>query len=1344
MRITRPDHSITAPEEAQAAVRVDVIHCGRFANESEQKAVEALKSRLISELGGGRWLLLTNLAFSADHRRQSDEIDIIVIGPPGVRVVEVKHWTTSWVRRNREQVDHEADRVTAKARKIGTALRRRVPDVGYVDGVFLVTQAATKVKQIDGEEVRGVPFHTINSWRQVLGLERHATLMDQQVQLLGQTLWPKASVALDGTLKAFAGYTALTLLSPPESRFHRSYRGVHSKRRNAVILHLYDTSASDDPYAEVKARREFDALHRLQLHPWAPRVEDSFQEAPGYAGEMWFFTVADPAAPTIEERAVDDTWSCDARIAFARRAVSALAQLHGSREQKEHMLHRNLTPATILVKHDNSPILTGFEYARIPADQTVSLSGPQREGSDTMAPEVRQQGTGAADVRSDTYSLCASLSVLFDQLCDDVSNETKAVLALGMVDDPANRATLEKLDGMLCEQLGESPPQLPDPPVRFWTEDQIIHFRNRDYRIVSRLGSGGIGTTFKVVGIDRASGTDLGAYVAKVVHDEETGRRVLHSYNLARSHLHHSALSIIFETADDWQDNGIVALMTWVEGEPLSNYVGVLPIHAEDLNEESGEALALRWLRTLCDALDVMHRNGLVHGDVSPRNMIVAGNEIVLTDYDCVSNVGEPRVVPGTVLYSPHTLLEDSSATPADDFFALAASFFQVLFDEEPFSYDGSLAKERGLNWTSAVEREEYPTVARFLDRATHAEPTRRFSSAMQAKAMLTPSGTAIGADSLDRPRGGNSDKSPLESPRSENEVPWLRFLLQSYPGSKWGNSETRGLDTDFAENTYVETPLEESLIEQIRERRARLVILCGNAGDGKTALLQHLARRLGLSHEKSETRVLEGRTDDGLMVRVNLDGSASWRGRSADELLDEFLAPFEHGPPSDDIAHLLAVNDGRLLEWMERVDEGGERTSLTKDLTSLLDGDGTARPAHIRFINLNQRSLVGEITTGERIQTHFLERLIESLYGSGNATETWTPCRTCSAEERCEVRKAMKWFGPGELQDSRPTEHRIHARQRLFDALQAVHLRGETHITVRELRASLVYILFGTHYCADYHRLTDANKDRPQPYWDRAFAPDSASRQGEVLRELIRLDPALETHPKVDRFLARTLQGSETLGSARRRAYFEMSEKCIEAAAGRSDALGLARGQHITHFRDLPIRPETHEELCRRLCAGISRLEDLPPQALDRKDVVPLRITPRTPTETAFWVEKKLGHFRLEAGLPGSDGLGRLHREARLVYRYKDGNEESLRLGADLFHVLLELGAGYQLGDASTDDTFAQLAIFVQRLVREDERHMLAWNPMQDDAIYEISARIVRAETRESLQQLCFRRLEE
>jgi hypothetical protein len=81
-----------------------------------------------------------------------------------------------------------------------------------------------------------------------------------------------------------------------------------------------------------------------------------------------------------------------------------------------------------------------------------------------------------------------------------------------------------------------------------------------------------------------------------------------------------------------------------------------------------------------------------------------------------------------------------------------------------------------------------------------------------------------------------------------------------------------------------------------------------------------------------------------------------------------------------------------------------------------------------------------------------------------------------------------------------------------------------------------------------------------------------------------------------------------------------------------------------------------------------------------------------------------------------------RLHREARLIYRYRNGTEEPLRVGAELFYLLLELSDGYQLGDVSGDDTFSRLSTFIRRLIREDERVLLAWNPMNDEDIYKVS----------------------
>src|SRR5690606_9086579 len=107
-------------------------------------------------------------------------------------------------------------------------------------------------------------------------------------------------------------------------------------------------------------------------------------------------------------------------------------------------------------------------------------------------------------------------------------------------------------------------------------------------------------------------------------------------------------------------------------------------------------------------------------------------------------------------------------------------------------------------------------------------------AEAKSAKCEELPAGTT-------EPAAIRSDGIEVAGGLSEQRVDWLKSLLQSYPGSRWGNRETRGLDTTFASDTYVPTALEESLLEAIRTARVRLVILCGNAGDGKTALLQHL-----------------------------------------------------------------------------------------------------------------------------------------------------------------------------------------------------------------------------------------------------------------------------------------------------------------------------------------------------------------------------------------------------------------------------------------------------------------------------------------------------------------------
>src|SRR5207249_3089460 len=67
---------------------------------------------------------------------------------------------------------------------------------------------------------------------------------------------------------------------------------------------------------------------------------------------------------------------------------------------------------------------------------------------------------------------------------------------------------------------------------------------------------------------------------------------------------------------------------------------------------------------------------------------------------------------------------------------ALAASFFHVIFDKEPFQYGGVQAKERGLNW-EGVDRGECTVLVAFLEKATDPDPKARFSSVAEALVAL-------------------------------------------------------------------------------------------------------------------------------------------------------------------------------------------------------------------------------------------------------------------------------------------------------------------------------------------------------------------------------------------------------------------------------------------------------------------------------------------------------------------------------------------------------------------------------------------------------------------------------
>jgi serine/threonine protein kinase len=1166
-------------------------------------------------------------------------------------------------------------------------------------------------------QVRGVSVFGLSELKELVNADGTVQMAPDLIERAALLLEPTARPALTGDLRSFAGLINLERVPSPDAPFHRTYRGQHPTRRDKIVLHLYDLSAAEDKDAENRARREYEVMQHWQKSPYLPSLLDSFQEAERYPGELYWYSMVDPAASTLAERAKDTSWGLDDRLRYARDALLALAGFHQPVEPRlPPIVHRRITPRTLRVRHNNRPLFTDFSLARIDQALTISLA-PVGFGDDApyVAPEVRQGGLAAADVRSDIYALCASLMLLFAG-DEPRAREAREFLEQGCAQNPEGRESLAELAAVLERNtVPQAPPHSTLPAPEYWDEDTVVPFQSARYKIVSRLGRGGIGQTFKVVEVDAHSDECYGTYVAKLIHHEADAEPALRAYRKARAYTVHPHLSAIHEIAPDWRADRFVALLKWVEGMPLADLTGVLALHAEELGETSLQDLLLRWLRDLCDALWALHQVGLVHGDVSPRNLIVQGGEVVLTDYDTVTEAGS-LARSRNPLYASHGVEGGMAIRPRDDLFALAASFFHVLFEREPFSFSGQRIKNRGLNW-EGLQSAGLERVAEFMSRATSATEAERFADAREALAFLVST---------------QPDKAAPLPPAptfTDNIAPRLVELLSAYPGSRHGNSETRGLDSAFAAGTYVETRLDHGLRREIEQDQVKLAILFGNAGDGKTAFLQHLLAGLGLPDAHSSQRVQTHHLADGRLLTVNLDGSAAWQGQSANVLLDQLFQPCHGLAFEGDARHprLLAINSGKLLEWLDTQDD----SPLTRQLIGVLfetdDEDEPDPDPRIRLIDLNRRSLVGGIQAGE-IRSDFLTTLLDRFLGGGQEQDPWAGCATCTAQHRCSA-----WHSVRTLRDPNVSPR---LRARLADALQACHLRGEIHITARELRAALAFIFFGVHDCGELH----ANPElMPPRYWDRAFAADAPQRQGELLAELARFDPALDSNPLLDRHLLKdTPHGPDdivtALASARRRAWFEWDDVRFAALQLPSDALPLFGGRHLDRFRRVPLMSEDERvALCHELCLGIARLEDLPEAAFARESGLPLRIQPRTPTESAFWVVKPWQRFHLEAPLPRTaEGLETLHTHLLLIYRYASGGEERLPIGLELFHLLLALKDGAQLAGAGQEGVFAHLEIFTQRLAQEDARELHGWHPGDEASVFR-----VRVEARDGRQIL-------
>jgi serine/threonine protein kinase len=201
------------------------------------------------------------------------------------------------------------------------------------------------------------------------------------------------------------------------------------------------------------------------------------------------------------------------------------------------------------------------------------------------------------------------------------------------------------------------------------------------YRLDAKLGEGGMGVVFRAVRVTDGATVALKVLKRELASDAVYKQRFLHEARAARAVVNKHLVPII-EAGE--ADGYHYLAVTCIEGRSLDARIeteGPLPI--DDI---------VRIVADVAAGLSALHREGLVHRDVKPTNILLnEEGDALLTDFglargEAYTVLTKPGHVMGTIDYLAPELIKGATATPSTDIYALGCTAYQCLTALPPFA----------------------------------------------------------------------------------------------------------------------------------------------------------------------------------------------------------------------------------------------------------------------------------------------------------------------------------------------------------------------------------------------------------------------------------------------------------------------------------------------------------------------------------------------------------------------------------------------------------------------------------------------------------------------------------
>ncbi|MGA9130337.1 MAG: serine/threonine-protein kinase [Terracidiphilus sp.] len=253
------------------------------------------------------------------------------------------------------------------------------------------------------------------------------------------------------------------------------------------------------------------------------------------------------------------------------------------------------------------------------------------------------------------------------------------------------------------------------------------------YRLDATVAQSGMSTLFKATDLKNGQLVAIKIPHAEMESDPILVERFKREQEIGQE-LDHPG---IVKTYEPEQRSRTYMVIEWVDGRLLRatlNEEGKLPIER-----------AVKLTVAICDALDYMHKHGVVHRDLKPENIMVdAEDHIKLIDFGIAMKEDARRLTfagPSPLLGTPDYIspeqVKGQRGDQRSDIYSLGAIFYEMLTGQPPFSGPNPLAvmNERVLNDPRPARKlraEISPELQEILNRALERDPRHRYATAAE------------------------------------------------------------------------------------------------------------------------------------------------------------------------------------------------------------------------------------------------------------------------------------------------------------------------------------------------------------------------------------------------------------------------------------------------------------------------------------------------------------------------------------------------------------------------------------------------------------------------------------